>query len=82
MSIHNKLNQLSEKIDYYSDFLDTKTNEINNLSLTNENEKLKEWNKNKKVLLKEINSINNSFNNFVKDANKFINQVKQSNETV
>jgi hypothetical protein len=81
MNIHNKLNQLSEKIDYYSDFLDTKTNEINNLSLTNENEKLKEWNKNKKVLLKEINSINNSFNNFVKDANKFINQVKQSNET-
>ena len=77
MSLSNKLNKLSDKIDYYSTILNKKTEDINNnISIKNKKEKLAKWNNCKRKLIQELNVIDNKLNRFIKDSNNCISQLK------
>ena len=81
MSLYNKLNILSDKLDHYSLLLKEKTEEINDLTMVNQDETIKNWNKCKSKLSRELKQIDNNINKFIKDSNNCINNFKKNDET-
>ena len=80
MSLTNKLNKLSDKIDYYSIVLNKKTESINDTPYKNKKTKLAKWNKCKGKLIKELNIIDSKLNRFIKDSNNCISHLKSHNK--
>ena len=76
MSLSNKLERLSDKIDYYSNVLNKKIEKMNDINIKNKKVKLAKWNKCKANLNRELKVIDNKLNRFIKDSNNCINQIK------
>ena len=76
MSLSNKLERLSDKIDFYSNVLNKKIEKMNDTTIKNKKAKLAKWNKCKINLNRELKVIDNKLNRFIKDSNNCINQIK------
>ena len=81
MSLSKKLLYMGYKIDYYTNLLNNKTDELNNVKFGNNYDNvlaIKEWNKNKFELHNQLKLINNSLNNFASDSIRYINSIQQN----
>ena len=80
MSLSTKLEKLSDKIDFYSNLLSKKTEKINDTTIKNKTKKLEKWNKCKIKLVRQLKTIDNKFNRFIKDSNNCISELNYNNK--
>ena len=80
MSLSTKLEKLSDKIDFYSNLLSKKTEKINDRTIKNKTKKLEKWNKCKIKLVRQLKTIDNKLNRFIKDSNNCISELNYNNK--
>ena len=78
MSLSNKLNYIGKKIDYYTNILNKKTDELNNINFENDEVALKKWILGKKKLDMELNELNKNINNFGSNSYALISSIKKN----
>ena len=78
MSLSNKLNYIGKKIDYYTNILNKKTDELNNIKFENDEKALKKWNLGKKKLNKQLDELNKNINNFGSNSYALISSIKKN----
>lgn len=76
MNLSAELNKLSEKINFYSNVLNKKTEEINDIDIKNKEDKLEKWDICKKKLMLKLRFLDNKLNRFIKDSNNCISDLK------
>lgn len=80
MNLSEELKNLSEKINFYSNLLSKKTEQINYIDIKNKEEKLEKWGICKKKLKNKLRFIDNKLNRFIKDSNNCISYITSDTE--
>ena len=80
MNLSEELKNLSEKINFYSNLLSKKTEQINYIDIKNKKEKLEKWSICKKKLKNKLKFIDNKLNRFIKDSNNCISNITSDTE--